>query len=165
MIPYADFRMLHRHLTRAEFLERVTGPYLLAPADIQSNPAGAHWAGVTTTLKAVNAVRKRTVSRDLGLFPLRKRPEGSPFADMMTIGRASNNDLVVAHPSVSWFHAYLRWQGGQWMIDDAGSSNGTIVDGQEVPPERPLASGSSINLGGAITLEFLEPERLYESLH
>jgi hypothetical protein len=63
---------------------------------------------------------------------LKKTPR-NPFAGMITIGRAANNDVVVNHSSVSKFHAYVRVLGtDSLVIFDVGSTNGTRVDDRPV---------------------------------
>lgn len=47
---------------------------------------------------------------------------------VMTIGRRSDQDLVVPEATVSGGHANLRWQSGSWVIEDLGSTNGTYAD-------------------------------------
>jgi serine/threonine-protein kinase len=46
----------------------------------------------------------------------------------LTIGRRSDNDLVVPEATVSGQHAQLHWQNGTWIVEDQGSTNGTYVD-------------------------------------
>lgn len=53
------------------------------------------------------------------------------------IGRNPLNDLVVANGYVSQFHVVVDEQGEQLSIRDLGSTNGTLFDGQRVPPNTP----------------------------
>ncbi|MGH3245292.1 MAG: FHA domain-containing protein, partial [Trebonia sp.] len=48
------------------------------------------------------------------------------------IGRDPDADVVIDAPVVSWQHAQLLAAAGQWLIQDAGSSNGTFSDGLRV---------------------------------
>jgi pSer/pThr/pTyr-binding forkhead associated (FHA) protein len=48
----------------------------------------------------------------------------------VTIGRSSNNDIVVSDSNVSRKHAELRDDGGLWILTDLGSTNGTLVNGR-----------------------------------
>jgi ABC transport system ATP-binding/permease protein len=50
------------------------------------------------------------------------------LARILRIGRAPDNDLVIADPSVSGHHAELRTTGGITRIVDLGSRNGTFVN-------------------------------------
>jgi ABC transport system ATP-binding/permease protein len=49
-----------------------------------------------------------------------------------TIGRDPESDIVIDEARVSWRHAVLRIDGTTWVLEDAGSSNGTFVDGRRV---------------------------------
>lgn len=42
------------------------------------------------------------------------------------VGRDPESDIVVDEPKVSWQHAILRLEGDQWLLEDAGSKNGTF---------------------------------------
>src|SRR5271170_8036591 len=46
----------------------------------------------------------------------------------LTIGRRTDNDVVVPVATVSGQHASFTWQAGSWLVDDLGSTNGTYVD-------------------------------------
>ena len=46
----------------------------------------------------------------------------------MTIGRRSNQDMSIPEATVSGAHGIARWQAGSWLIEDAGSTNGTYAD-------------------------------------
>ena len=98
------------------------------------------------------------------LIRVRKR-EGNPFAMMITIGRALNNDIHIPGKDISKFHAYLSRNGSDWQVTDAGSTNGTFVAGQQLPLRiaQPLELGVPIILGSTqVTL--LEGEHLYQHL-
>jgi ABC transport system ATP-binding/permease protein len=49
-----------------------------------------------------------------------------------TIGRNPESDIVVDEPRVSWRHAVLRLEGSTWLLEDAGSTNGTFVGSHRV---------------------------------
>lgn len=53
-----------------------------------------------------------------------------------TIGRASDNDVVLDDPTVSSHHARLSWAGTTLLVEDLSSVNGTFVDGQRVKSAR-----------------------------
>jgi ABC transport system ATP-binding/permease protein len=48
------------------------------------------------------------------------------------IGRDPQADIVVSDARVSWQHAVVERQGSGWQLQDAGSTNGTFVEGQRV---------------------------------
>src|SRR5215831_680575 len=49
-----------------------------------------------------------------------------------TIGRNPESDIVVNEARVSWRHAVLRLEGATWLLEDAGSANGTFLGAQRV---------------------------------
>lgn len=44
------------------------------------------------------------------------------------IGRAADNTIVLSDERVSAHHAQLAYTGGQWVLQDSGSRNGTFVN-------------------------------------
>jgi hypothetical protein len=92
-----------------------------------------------------------------------KRP-GNPFSTFVAVGRAANNDLVLALETVSKFHAYFTCDEGRWSLTDQRSTNGTQVNDQALEPStaRPLEDGDRIRFGDEITVVFLTPQALYE---
>ncbi|MDP9002438.1 MAG: protein kinase [Myxococcota bacterium] len=47
---------------------------------------------------------------------------------VVTMGRRTDNDLVVPEATVSGQHAQFKWQNATWIVEDMGSTNGTYVD-------------------------------------
>jgi pSer/pThr/pTyr-binding forkhead associated (FHA) protein len=74
-----------------------------------------------------------------------------------TIGRRSDQHIVLSDPSVSRAHA--RIEQGAWgvAIVDLGSTNGTVVNGLRLHGARTaLRGGERIEIG-TVVLEFLTP--------
>lgn len=71
------------------------------------------------------------------------------LAESASIGRSTENDLVLDAPNVSRRHARLVQQNGAIELLDLGSANGTRVDGREIEPRVPirLAPGSRFAVG------------------
>jgi len=68
---------------------------------------------------------------------------------IVTIGRASDNQLVVNHPAASSHHAEIRPGVFGYSHTDLGSTNGTFVNDQPLAPHLPrlLQSGDRIRIG------------------
>ena len=64
-----------------------------------------------------------------------------------SIGRAEDNDIVIADESVSSSHATLLAKAGSWYVIDLRSANGTFIDGYRVAAERMLSPGSLLTIG------------------
>jgi pSer/pThr/pTyr-binding forkhead associated (FHA) protein len=69
-----------------------------------------------------------------------------------TIGRDSDNDIVLDELTISRCHALLYLRAGHVAIMDLESANGTFVNGIQVPPDAPvrLADGDLIRIGQVI---------------
>jgi pSer/pThr/pTyr-binding forkhead associated (FHA) protein len=97
------------------------------------------------------------------IYRIEKSQRGNAFALGITLGRATNNDIVVDDPSVSRFHGYLvRDEHTKvWHMVDAESSAGTFCAGERLAPRRPapLVDGEVIRVG-LVDLTFLSPEAL-----
>jgi hypothetical protein len=101
---------------------------------------------------------------DLEVYPLLKKP-GAAFADMITVGRTGNNDVVLADVTVSRFHAFFRRRGERWIVCDAGSKNGTRLAGEALRPrvETPIRSGLAVRVGD-VEAVFYHAADLYDVL-
>ncbi len=66
---------------------------------------------------------------------------------VVNIGRAEYCDLVIPDDSVSSQHAKLTRREGIWMLTDLGSTNGTMVDGEKVTGDVPIAPGAFVRFG------------------
>ncbi len=75
----------------------------------------------------------------------------------VTLGRAADCDVVIEESFVSALHARIEPARNGFILTDAGSTNGTWVDGAQVRGAKPLADGSTVILGqpGNYRLRFL----------
>ena len=67
------------------------------------------------------------------------------------IGRGLDCDVVLSDPLASRVHATVNYQDDGWFVVDAGSRNGTFVNGQKID-EAQLVEGSVLKVG---TTEFV----------
>jgi dipeptidyl aminopeptidase/acylaminoacyl peptidase len=89
-----------------------------------------------------------------GGYPAKLTFESGPFAgrivalpnQMVTVGRAPENDVVVSDPATSGRHGRIEVRSGAFWISDLGSTNGTLVNGEPVI-EKQLAHGDLIAIG------------------
>src|SRR5439155_7106136 len=92
---------------------------------------------------------------DLGAPPARFALAGT---DRVTLGRGERGGardgsggerrlvLRVPDPHVSSTHAELRRAAGLWLLEDAGSKNGTFVDGERIE-RHVLRDGERVEIG------------------
>ena len=66
---------------------------------------------------------------------------------IVNIGRAEYCDIVIPDDSVSSQHAKLTRREGVWVLTDLGSTNGTLVDGEKIDGDVPLAPGAFVRFG------------------
>ncbi len=62
------------------------------------------------------------------------------------IGRSEESEIVLVDPSVSRAHAVLEVRGGEPVVRDVGSTNGTYVNGRRVRSQ-PLRDGDELLFG------------------
>jgi hypothetical protein len=81
----------------------------------------------------------------LGRTPLKVYEFDQP---VIKIGRVAGQDIVIDNMSVSRTQAEVVKQAdGTWIVRDAGSSNGTFVNGDKLGGDRPLQPGDEISMG------------------
>jgi len=69
------------------------------------------------------------------------------LAERLVVGRGGEADLRINDPGVSRRHAELRFEGsGDVVVEDLGSTNGTLVDGRRVDRSR-LEDGATVRVG------------------
>lgn len=73
-----------------------------------------------------------------------KGPERLAFG--FNIGRGDTNDVQFADKNVSSNHAAVFWEDGAWWLKDAGSKNGTYVNGERILDKVTLPVGVDVSL-------------------
>ena len=73
--------------------------------------------------------------------------EVEPDSDVVIIGRSSDAGIVVSDRSMSRRHAKFIREGDGWLIEDLGSRNGTLLDGNRVTGAMPVGVGSTVKIG------------------
>ncbi len=70
-------------------------------------------------------------------------------AETFYVGRHSQCQLVVSDAEVSRRHLKITPADGGWLVDDLGSTNGTVVNGQRINREK-IAPGDRIKIGQTV---------------
>jgi two-component system, NtrC family, response regulator AtoC len=85
------------------------------------------------------------IVRHDGLSDIRELPQDG----QIVIGREAGTDLVIDDSRVSRKHARVRWDGGQLLVEDLGSRNGTVINGDVLKGAvRALRCGDCMHLAG-----------------
>src|SRR3712207_3823232 len=93
-----------------------------------------------------------------------RRPDGSEQhvrldEDLTTLGRSDSCSVTVPSPTVSRLHARIEIQHDRYILFDAGSANGTFVNGKRIEHGYQLTTGDEIGLGSKdAMLSFADPE-------
>src|SRR6266487_1440841 len=70
-------------------------------------------------------------------------------ADVLNMGRAPDNHIVMNDRRVSCRHAVLKREGTNYVLEDLGTPNGTFVNDERIQ-RHVLASGDAIRLGQSV---------------
>ncbi len=87
------------------------------------------------------------------------------FPSRITVGRAGDSDIVLGRNSVSKLHAFFTKdaQTGTYWLTDAGSRNGTRVNGNPIGSGQrvALSDGDRVSFGGDLEFSFFTPRGLH----
>ncbi len=155
---------------RDAFLARHKAPFL-----VLDTMGGDSDSEVFATVGGVQRTPRTVISDGQAPSPrvraavVEKRKGANEFANMITVGRAGNNDIALEISSISKFHAYFTKdpQDGLWYLHEAGSSNGTWIDGERLAASQgraKLREGAAIQLGPDARARFFQPQALFELL-
>src|SRR5699024_4966929 len=101
------------------------------PAQLRTDPE------VTQTAMVVTAGPLRGTSLSLGSTPI-------------LIGRAPECTLVLDDDYASNRHARVFPRDGEWMVEDLGSTNGTLVSDRRIEGTVPFRPGAQVRIGRTV---------------
>lgn len=159
MLSYLEqFAEQYRDVGAESFKRLYPWPFLVVlgmAGDIEEN-RGSN----TSIINLADSVldRGRIAGRVFPLLKTRDSPKGP-----ITIGRTSENDVVIPEYSVSRKHCFIAVVEGSYRITDWGSANGTLVNEIDIGKLAPctLRGGEIITLGRLMML-FLPPRQFAE---
>ena len=77
--------------------------------------------------------------------------KGFPFlSNSLTIGRAPDNDIILDDVQVSRYHAVLQRQGNEVILQDLDSTNGVLVNGEQIHGPHVLQPTENITIGSSV---------------
>lgn len=127
---------------------------------------------VLTDIKAALAsAEKEAQQKPAALLVVGGELNGTIFdldGSEVTAGRSPDNTIPLEFNGISRKHFKLTAQGDTFIVEDAGSKNGTYLNNRKVEIPTPLQKGDMIKLG-SVALKYLpkgDPERLtYDKLN
>ncbi|MBC7792598.1 MAG: FHA domain-containing protein [Clostridia bacterium] len=154
-----------RSLSAEDFRQRHGDAFLVHEA----SASGFKPVPRTKATVAIDTIAENSVGNvphlklNFAVFPVR-RTGRSPFPNFISIGRAKSNDVIIEDESVSKFHAFFRLTDkGDFVLQDGGSKNGTLVDEDIVPDKNKGApvvveSGMRVRFGNVEMTFMTVPE-------
>ena len=101
------------------------------------------------------------------VIEIAKQASSAPV-NMICLGRAANNDIVLANNTVSKLHTYfiVSEKGDSYQIVDANSTNGTLVNSKRLVAYKhtSLSNRDNIHFGPFIQMVYLTSEGFYDLL-
>lgn len=77
-----------------------------------------------------------------------RAPDTFPLGRLrITIGRSARNDVCIPDPFASRVHAEVRREGDLYVLQDLGSANGTLYNGERVDAPITLTPGGRVQIG------------------
>ncbi len=135
----------------AEYLDRLLTPALeQMPEVVLDRPIGGE---IPETVFGDAGDYFERVSRGTPHGGLALRRVGRPEVwlplgrEVLEIGREAQCGLALDDPGVSRLHARIEWDERGWILTDAGSTNGSFVNGVRIR-RAPLAPGDRLRFGG-----------------
>jgi hypothetical protein len=76
-------------------------------------------------------------------------PEGTafPLQPITSLGRAPTNTVTIPDGYASGEHALLSLRGNQWWLEDLGSRNGTLLNGNPIGEPVVTSGGDIVGIG------------------
>jgi hypothetical protein len=112
-------------------------------AELVDGPSG----GDKTMVAERSAASKQATALVDRVFPVAKAPHAQRGPIML--GRSGDNDIAIPEYSISKRQCYFEFEADGIKITDCGSTNGTLVDDDPIPPREPVVirDGTKISLG------------------
>lgn len=154
---------------REGFIQAYSHDFLLFKTETSKNMEAEEWSFQTRILAAPmpvqSTVRLRQESDQYRVYSLVKNAQ-NPWPDRISIGRARNNDVVIAEASVSKLHCHYMPTEAARIIVDINSKNGTYVNDIRIPPgeKATIALGDNVRLGSVQT-KLINASGLYDVIN
>lgn len=115
------FRKMHPH------------PFLVV---INRPPEDREWMDPRTAESKLSDISEIEMRSQSGEAVAVAKSNRNAFKSVITVGRARNNDIVLRAPKISKLHAKFLPDEEGYQLTDAGSANGTTVNGIQLKKDQ-----------------------------
>ena len=161
MEPIKKYVEAAARATREEFAAEFWGYYLLKrPVRRKSSESGTSTSIPYHTVLAQS--NTDPFASEWAVAPVKKRA-GNPYPERISIGRATNCDIVLRVPFISKVHAHILCDpGGGFRLQDNEAQNSTFCNGRKLQPKVPvaIAAGDQISFG-SMDFVLMDAKELY----
>jgi hypothetical protein len=116
----------------------------------RTESTGGQGAPQDTAAISAEEAKRYGLAREVVELVLDDEPHPLEGRGPWSIGRSEENDIVIQDPNVSRRHAQLSRSENGFIIEDLGSTNGTLLDGAPIDRER-IENGDELTFGGITT--------------
>jgi pSer/pThr/pTyr-binding forkhead associated (FHA) protein len=130
---------------------RVVVKELRAPAPVPQQPAAPPAAAPVAASRPAKPARGRGPGHLKILEPPNREGESYVLTEELTVGRGGGCGIVLADDSfVSTVHARLFQRDGAVYVEDLGSRNGTLLNGEPLVHASQLRRGDQVQFGQTV---------------
>lgn len=120
--------------------------------DLRAAAAPVRAAAPRPTPKSAPRERARRPAGELVVHMPDSRPQVIQLngGSEVTFGRAAESTVRIADPYVSDHHAHVFHDGRDWLVEDLGSTNGTLLNQVKVTSPTPIEAGDQLGIGKTV---------------
>ena len=180
-IKYKDLKNIVARMPMLTFIDEVSMPFLIGKELFEGSMSKASDASDTSTMRfslsevydvldgdtqTTESFTTTASAISRAVYIITKNPHSSePRRDLITIGRASTNDVTIADYVISKQHAAIQCIAGRFFIMDLGSTNGVRVDGVRIPKGEKVQLLPGVDVSfGRYCFVFTKPRDLFNKI-
>ncbi len=136
-------------LGESAFLEKFDHPFLLYPDKHGHGGFRSYHTRMADRGESANLAGSGKSLREFMVLAPQRSGKGK-IPTKLLVGRSEDRDLSIDHSTVSKRHAFLlKDESGVYKLGDAGSTNGTFLNGQRVETGEPvfIRDGNIVSFG------------------
>ena len=171
-VSLASLRKMSQDNEAAVFEKLIQRPVLVGSAiktGIISTQSGMASDELNSTqifepTKSMGASLSASESLKHAVYPLVKGEYPATPRGSFYIGRINGNDMIMPDYAISKRHAIIDIEDGKYYLRDAGSTNGTKINGSRLAKKRVMLKDKDVLGFARYEFTFLYPKSLYKML-